>query len=368
MLRTVVYFIVFIFFLIACTKEPPAPAKGDLESITYEPQAYTYVTPIGYPKVEFLPDNAPTVDGIQLGRKLFYDPILSADSTQGCFSCHQQEKFFTDGEAFSTGIDGKLGKRSSMSIVDAAFHTKGLFWDGRAESLEDQAKFPVEDLVELHFNWPGVETRLKRSTFYPELFRKAFGIKDRKEITQDLVQKAIAQFERTIVSSGNSKYDQVKQGKAFFDADELDGYTMFFDLGAGNPLLPDVECAHCHNEPLFTTVSYFNNGMQLSNNYWSFNDLGYGKITNDSLNNGKMKAPTLRNLKYTAPYMHDGSLKTIDDVIEHYSSGGHYSPNKDPLIKHLNLNAEQKRKIKAFLNTLEDKDVIENPAFANPFK
>ena len=154
----ILLFSCFAILFIACTKDEPSPAKGDLEHIAYQPEAYTYFTPPGYPRVEYPADNPPTVEGIQLGRKLFYDPILSGDSTQGCFSCHKQELFFTDGEAFSTGIDGLFGKRSSMTIVDAAFHNKGLFWDGRAKDLEDQAIFPVEDVLELHFNWPGVET------------------------------------------------------------------------------------------------------------------------------------------------------------------------------------------------------------------
>ncbi len=342
--------------------------KGDLLNIEYKPVAKTVKVPAGFPILENPADNPLTEEGVQLGRMLFYDPILSADSTKGCFSCHAQEKFFTDGGATSIGIDGIPGKRSSMSIVDGAFHHNGFFWDGRVKSLEQQAEKPVEDVVELHFTWPGVEQRLKRSKIYPELFRKAFGITDRSEITKDLAVKAIAQFERTVMSSGTSKYDRVQAGDDYFDNDEFDGYTMFFDLGESNPLLPDAECAHCHNEPLFTTATFFNNGLQDAPNLKSFKDLGLGAVTRDTFDNGKMKAPTLRNLKFTAPYMHDGSLKTIDDVLNHYSTGGHYSPNKDPLIKKIHLDENQKRKIKAFLNTLTDTVVLQNPAYSNPFK
>lgn len=362
------FFLSFLgFFFISC--EPTEIVKkGDLTDIVYNPTAKVIKVPDGFPILENPSENPLTVEGVQLGRMLFYDPILSGDSSMGCFSCHKQELFFTDGGATSIGIDGISGKRSSMTIVDAAFHHNGFFWDGRANSLEDQAGRPVEDEVELHFNWPGVEQRLKRSKIYPELFRKAFGISDRSEITKNLAVKAIAQFERTVMSSGTSKFDRVQSGDDYFDNDEFDGYTMFFDLGESNPLLPDAECAHCHNEPLFTTTTFFNNGLQSAKSLSEFKDLGLGGVTKDTFDNGKMKAPTLRNLKYTAPYMHDGRLKTIDEVLDHYSTGGHYSPNRDPLIKKIHLDESQKRKIKAFLNTLNDTLVLKNPEYSNPFK
>jgi len=349
-----------------CTPDEPITTKGDLEDIEYKPESYNYIRPDNYPQLEYSSSNLPTVAGVELGRKLFYDPILSKDSSQGCFSCHKQEFAFSNDVAFSTGIDGFLGKRSSMSLVDVGFHTRGLFWDGRAADLEEQAAFPVNDVLELHFNWPDIEKRLQRSNTYPTLFRKAFGIKAKKEITDLLARNAISQFERTIVSSGTSKYDRVIAGKEVFDNDEFDGYSMFFDLGEGNPLLPDAQCAHCHNEPLLSSTSYFNNGLQESYSLTGFKDLGRGGITHDSLDNGKMKVTTLRNWKYTAPFMHNGSLKTMDDVLAHYSSGGKYSPNRDPLIRQIQLSPTQLRKLKAFLNTLNDEAILHNPAYSNP--
>lgn len=315
-------------------------------------------------------DNPITEEGVLLGRRLFYDPILSSDSTMGCFSCHKQEFAFTDGLAMSKGVTGEFGKRSSMSLVDVGFFDNSLFWDGRSPVLEDQALRPVEDPIELHHKWPNLVEKLKRHPTYPDYFRKAFGIKDTSEITKELAAKAIAQFERTIVSTGVTKYDQYRNGNVdAFDDDELDGYYLFFNASS---FLPDAQCGHCHSGALLSDNRYLNNGIDSVGTLEDFIDKGYGVTTGNVNDNGRFRVPTLRNVMLTAPYMHDGRFKTIDEVMDHYISGGHYATNVDPIMNQLRAQKKiskiQRNQVIAFLKTLTDTALINNPAYKNPFK
>ena len=341
---------------------------GDLIDIPYDPQPFIFDIPPGFPSLPSAIADDTSIEGVNLGRHLFYDPILSDDLSMSCSSCHLPEGSFTDNEAVSIGIDGIAGKRSSMSILNLVYNENGFFWDGRSPNLEDQALLPVEDPIELHTSWTKVVDRFKEHDTYPELFRKAFGITDRSEITKELAAKALAQFEKSLISSGRSKWDRVQNGEAFFNDDELAGFNMFFDIN--NDLSREAECSHCHGGPLFTTNEYFNNGLQPADNLEDFEDLGRGAVTNDPLDNGKFRAPTLRNISFSAPYMHDGSLATLEEVIEHYFSGGHISPNIDPLLNDLRprvFSEEQKMQLIAFLRTLDDPKYMENPDFQNPF-
>lgn len=355
----------FLILFMGC--KPDDEKKGeDLTHISYSPTAYEIELPDYFPELYSPPDNPLTYDGVQLGRHLFYDPILSADSTMSCVSCHDPKLAFTDGEATSVGIDGIFGRRSSMSLVNVGFFGNKLFWDGRSPSLEHQALLPVEDPIELHDTWDNVETKLERSEMYRELFRKAFGIQHSGEITRELAGKALAQFERLIISS-NSKFDRERQGKTFFTAEEQDGHDMFFDVGGG---LPDAECAHCHNFPNFTTFEFFNNGLDSAATINDFKDNGLGEVTRYDFDNGKFKSTTLRNIALTAPYMHDGRFQTLDEVIDHYASGGHPSPNVDPLLSNIkagNLTEQHKKALVAFLHTLTDTSYLSNPDVLSPF-
>lgn len=335
----------------------------DLTQIEYSPISYQVDLPPTFPMMEVPEDNPLTEDGIRLGQHLFYDPILSADSTMSCFSCHLPEKAFTDGMATSAGIDGIRGTKSSMSLINLAFTHAGFFWDGRSETLEDQAPLPVEDPIELHNDWLDLEQKLRDHAEYPTLFRKAFGIKITSEINKDLAAKALAQFMRIIVTP-NSKYDRVKAGIEGYTDLELIGEGIFFD---DDPDLPDGECNHCHNDPLMTSDEFFNNGLQEGDGNLNFADNGRGLVTGNRSDNGKFKATTLRNIMLTAPYMHDGSLATIDDVLEHYNTGGKSSLNKDPLIHDLNLTPLQLSALKAFMNTLTDTSYLTNPLIVNPY-
>jgi cytochrome c peroxidase len=350
--------------------KPIDPTGGDLEDIAYEPQAYNLEIPKGFPPMDIPPDNPLTVDGVQLGRFLFYDPILSADSSMSCSSCHLPSGNFTDNLAVSPGVQGFTGHRSAMSLLDVGFFTNGLFWDGRVRTLEEQALLPIEDPLELNTTWPEVIEKLQRHSFYPEMFRKAFGILDRSEITKELAAKAIAQFERSLISSGTSRFDRkFLAGEPFIDFSDAEfrGFDMYFDI-PGSPL-PDAQCFHCHDAPLFTNNEYFNNGLQEVATLNDFADRGRGGVTGRLIDNGKFRAPSLRNIMLSAPYMHNGSLLTIEDVLDFYNEGIHFADNLDEnLVIPMGLTESQKADIIAFLHTLTDTAAVNNPAYSNPFQ
>jgi cytochrome c peroxidase len=337
----------------------------DLTNIPYAPQPYILNYPDDYPEMVIPTDNPTTMDGANLGRHLFFDPILSADSTMSCINCHLPEASFTDNKAVSPGIDGISGRFSSMSLFNVGFYDTGLFWNGRSPNLEMQALQPIEDPLELHDTWENVERKLRGTERYHELFRKAFGIEKTTEITRDLATKALAQFQRTIVASGQSKYDLWKAGDYFFTDLEFFGYQMFFDV---NDDFKQVECNHCHADPLLTSNDYLNNGLQEAETFDDFENLGLGEVTGRRVDNGLFRVPTLYNVMLTAPYMHDGRLATIDDVLDHYDSGGKNSPSADALLRPLEMTNLERRALKAFLHTLTDTAYLSNPMLQDPFK
>ena len=353
--------LVLILF-VACCEEMPAPSN--LLDIPYEPTDYNLEIPDHFPKMIIPEDNPLTDQGVTLGRRLFYDPILSADNSMSCSSCHLPQGSFTDNNSVSVGIDGIPGQRSSMSLLDIGFNNNGLFWDGRVATLEEQALLPVEDPIELHHTWPDVIEELKAHQLYPKLYREAFGISDTSEITKELSAKALAQFERTLVSSGASKYDQIIDGIAVFTDEELLGHNIFFDIE------PDVrrhaECGHCHNAPLFTTNEYFNNGLDNPDS-GSLSDIGRGEVTGTPFDNGKFRVPTLRNIFKSAPYMHDGRFATFDDVLDHYDAKVQFSRNVDPNLRVLNLSATDRAALMAFIKTLEDPVFTSDTRYQSPF-
>lgn len=333
-----------------------------LTDIEYAPENYSIDVPPEFPVLEIPAGNELTYDGIRLGQHLFFDPILSADSTMACASCHFPEKAFTDNLAFSTGIDGIEGTRSSMSLVNQAFYNTGLFWDGRVGTLEAQALLPVEDPIELHNNWSDLMDKLREHELYQELFRKAFGIEYSGEMTKELAAKSLAQYQRIIIS-GNSKFDLTLRNESALSDEELNGFNMFFDF----PDTKDAECGHCHAAPLMTDNTFKNNGITGVDDLDDFVDKGFGALTGNPLDNGKFRVPSLRNIELTAPYMHDGRFETLDEVIDHYITGGHPSPNKDAQMIPLTLNEEEKGNLKAFLLTLTDTSYLENEFIKNPF-
>jgi cytochrome c peroxidase len=304
-------------------------------------------------------NNPQTVEGVALGRKLFFDPILSADNTQACANCHSPENAFTDSDRFSEGIDGLVGNRNSMPLFNMAWnYDENFFWDGRAFSLEKQALDPVTDPIEMHNTWTNAMSSLQNHIEYPNLFLEAFGT---STIDSTLVTKALAQFERTLIS-GDSRFDMHLRGEITLTDSELNGFNVFMDETKG-------DCFHCHgnaNNPLWTDNIFHNNGLDAT-----FMDLGLGKHTGDPADNGKFKSPSLRNLKFTAPYMHDGRFATLDAVINHYSEGLTNSPSIDPLMKAVNdggvqLSDADKIDLKAFLLSLSDDEFINNVDFKAP--
>ncbi len=304
-------------------------------------------------------DNPQTQEGVALGKKLFFDPILSANNTQACASCHNPAKAFTDIRQFSEGIDGISGDRNSMPLFNLAWnYDDRFFWDGRESGLENQAFEPITNPIEMHTTWPEVAEKLKQHPDYPELFRVAFGS---TPIDSVLVSKAIAQFERTLISS-NSKFDNYLSGNTELTPQESEGFNVFMDEAKG-------DCFHCHgsnNNPLWTDNKFHNNGLDSV-----LTDLGLGSVSGDPSDDGKFKSPSLRNLSFTAPYMHDGRFSTLEEVINHYSEGLKDSPTIDPLMKKVNqggvqLSSQEKASLKAFLLSLNDPSFVSNPNFSNP--
>lgn len=357
----------FIIFICCSLSLGGCRNDVDLTDIDYSPVPYEVSIPDRYPQLEIPVDNPMTEDGVALGRSLFYDPILSADGSMSCGSCHRQDASFTDKLAVSPGIDGIAGARSSMSLLDVGFFYRGLFWDGKTSTLEEQALLPVEDPIELHNEWPDVIERFKEHETYPELFRKAFGIEKESEITKELAAKAIAQFERTLVSSGTSKYDRVINRKDVFDDspnnNELLGFQIYFDT---LNTAPDGQCFHCHGAPLMTDNEFRNNGLDEAGSSDDFKDLGRGAVLGIDIHNGKFRTPSLRNIEHTAPYMHDGRFATLEEVMDHYISGGKSSFNKDPLMDSIKLDRNEKAAVIAFLKTLSDDNFLTNPAYSDP--
>mgnify|MGYP000320573801 CR=1 FL=1 len=328
-----------------------------------EPDLYAQPQPAHFVRLPDATSNPLTAEGVALGRRLFYDPLLSRDSTISCASCHLPERAFTDGKAIATGVGGEAGFRNAPSLANLAWINEGLFWDGRSPTLEHQALEPVENPHEMDSDWPTVLQRLRAQTAYVEAFRAAFGIRKASEINKQLAARALAQFQRTLVSA-DSKYDRVVRGEAAFTALEQRGRDIFFDASAE---LPDGECGHCHTPPLFTDQTYINNGSQPSADLMAMKDRGRGGVTGVKYENGRFRVPSLRNVALSAPYMHNGSMATLEEVIEHYNRGGHPGTNVDPKIRPLGLSETDKTALIAFLHTLTDTTFTQNPAHRSPF-
>jgi len=342
--------------------------RKDISLLPPNPDYVDFKRPFGFPA--FIPpkDNRLTEQGILLGRMLFYDPILSEDSTQSCASCHHQSAAFAHTNTqFSIGINGNIGKRNSMALFNLNWHVRGFFWDGRAATLHEQTLMPIEDPTEMASSVPAALKRINGTVRYKQMFYKAFGV---KEATSVELGKAIEQFLTTLLSA-DSKYDRSKKGGPGLSFEEMEGERLFNTENRPDFMIRGADCFHCHGESglLFTNSEFFNNGLDKN-----LTDLGLFLTTGKVSDKGKFKAPSLRNLAFSSPYMHDGRFKTLDEVLDFY--GEHVqlqSPNIDPLMKHsrppqIELNAQEKEYLKAFLNTLNDYTFISNPAFSNPFK
>ncbi len=340
-------------------------AFGVFAMLSCEPEQtttpYNFQTPVGFIQPNIPANNPMTVEGVELGRKLFYDPIISKDNMQSCADCHVQSFGFTDdGLQYSVGVDGNPGNRNSMAIINLAWGSS-FFWDGRAQTLEDQVFGPVVNPLEMNISWPEVEQKLNANDTYRVLFKEAFNI---DHIDSVHVSKAIAQFMRTMVS-GNSKYDKFVREEVSLTTSELNGLNIY-NTERG-------DCFHCHtlSNGLATDNMFRNNALD---DDASMVDMGRMDVTGLATDKGKFKVPTLRNIELTAPYMHDGRFATLEEVVDHYDQGGVESSTVDPLMKHtansaspgLNLTLQEKTDLVNFLKTLTDQDFINNGAFAHP--
>jgi len=324
-----------------------------------------------------------TVEGVDLGRHLFYDSILSVNYTISCGSCHKQSLAFTDDRQFSMGVHGGMTDRNSMPLYNVGFEQGPFFWDGRALTLEEQIEQPVFNPIEMDLSWEVAVERLQNSPMYQAKFKAAFGLDKfgKPKISKQLAVVGMAQFIRSIVS-GNSKYDQYAKTKNFdlFTPLEQKGFDLFTNdpkLQADTRLKAPgsgVDCGHCHTFPLFQQEANLKVLRVLMNN---------GTI---SLDNGQVrdaKVPSLRNLSYTAPYGHDGQFKTIDDIVKHYNDGSskmnkaEYDALDDQMYIKLRtrgnpntmeMDQNEVSALKAFIKTLDDPTLLTNPAYSNPFR
>lgn len=328
-----------------------------------------YIEPFRYTNIDYFPkmlptSNSPSIEGAELGRFLFYDPILSGDSSFSCASCHKQEKAFSDSpRRFSKGIKGTFLFRNTQPIFNLPWYSS-LFWDGRAITIEEQVFFPVRSHDEMNLDWKEAESRINNSSFYRMKFQNVFGV---LEIDSILIGRAIAQFERTLISN-NSKFDRVIRGEDYLTKDEYEGFEIMNDQTKG-------DCLHCHTtdaDVLGTTLDFSNNGLDAFKNYQDFKDLGRGEISGMKNDIGKFRVPTLRNVAVTEPYMHDGRFASLKEVLDFYSEGVKISYNIDSKMEYAHLGGvhltdEEKRKVISFLRTLTDSTFITNPDFSNPF-
>ncbi len=305
------------------------------------------------PKVKLPEDNPLTVEGVELGRRLFHDTRLSKNNSQSCATCHDRSKAFTDGRSHSLGESGQIGRRNAMPLVNLAW-VQEFFWDGRAKSLREQVLLPIQDAHEMNETLERAVAKLKADRDYVAQFQNAFGTSG---ITSDRMAMALEQFLLSLVSQ-ESKFDRAARKLDRLTPQEQRGLQLFvteFDPTRG---LRGADCFHCHGGNLFSNHQFMNNGLEER-----AGDLGRMEVTKLEMDRGKFKVPTLRNVALTAPYMHDGRFATLEEVVEHYNGKLQRSRTLDPnLAKHpeagLSLSAEDKAALVAFLKTLTDDSFV----------
>lgn len=298
--------------------------------------------PLGLAPVQWPEDNPYSVAKVELGRLLYFDKRVSSDGSVACASCHAPEKGFTDGAAVSTGIGGQKGGRSAPTVINRAYSTLQ-FWDGRAATLEEQAKGPIANPIEMTSEKSGEAAhdacvaRLRKLPGYVKQFEQVFGT---KTFNIDHVAQAIATFERTVLS-GNAPFDRYNHGdKKAMSESQVRGMNIFFNKAA---------CDSCHLGFNFTDGSYVNIGIGMDK---KDPDLGRYAVSKKDEDKGAFKTPTLRDIEHTGPYMHDGSLKTLEEIVEHYNKGGIKNDHLDQRLKPLKLSAQDKKDLVAFLRAL----------------
>lgn len=331
-MKNYLYPLVLVLLFASCKKELVVEPYDDfkMEYPSYFPE----------PLYKFA-NNKQTRGRFELGRKLFYDPILSSDGVISCATCHAQAHAFADHNVkFSIGVDGQYGKRNSPSITNLAWYP-AFMWDGGVNHIEVFSVAPITNPLEMNETMANIVAKINSNIEYKYLFKENYGIDN---ITDQAILRALTQFMAMIVSS-NSRYDDYRKGNISFTQDETEGLNLFQN-----------KCASCHKEPLFTDFSYQNNGLDSV-----FMDLGRAKITLNPADNGKFKVPSLRNVELTYPYMHDGRFQNLDQVLDHYSSNIIPSATlSNSIIGNMNLSSAEKSKIIKFLKTLTDYSLMNN--------
>jgi cytochrome c peroxidase len=313
-------------------------------------QIQLFSIPKGWPKPAYnMRKNPLQAANIALGRVLFYDPILSANQTISCASCHSVYTAFTHVDhSLSHGINDRVGKRNAPALMNLAWHSS-FMWDGAINHLDMQALAPITHPDEMGENLESVVSKLKASALYPSLYYKAYGD---SQITGQRTLQAISQFLLTLVSA-QSKYDSVMRKEAIFTQQEQNGYRLF-----------KQHCSSCHAEPLFTNLQYENNGLPVDT---SLNDYGRMHVTLNPSDSLRFKVPTLRNIEFSYPYMHDGRFQKLAQVLNHYTNGIRQSTTSVAILKlPIVLNSNEKVDVIAFLLTLTDKHFLFNPQYTYP--
>ena len=302
--------------------------------------------------------------GATLGRVLFHDKRLSLNNTVSCASCHNQADAFSDTRAFSLGYEGEESLRNSIALGNVRFyyHDRGFFWDERAQSVQEQVRQTVSNHLEMGMDFDALPEKLKQEEFYPLLFKKAYGD---NHISSDRIADALAQYVRSVLSfeapfdkaaiaTNGSAWNMIQSNMATFTAEENRGRALYAQ-----------NCSSCHGNIVFLGKSTANNGLDMV-----YTDQGVGALTGNSAQMGVFKVPHLRNIELTAPYMHDGRFATLDEVIEHYSSGiqAHQNLDQDLPVGGFGFTAEDKADLKSFLATLTDTEFTQKPMYASPFK
>jgi cytochrome c peroxidase len=325
------YMLAVLLIAVACQQEPASPVDDT---------AYPLVLPEGFPEPEVPDDNTLTEARVALGQQLFHEPLLSGDSSITCASCHKRSLAFADSLPISPGVKGRMGFRNSPTLANVAYLDL-VNKDGGVPTLDLQPMVPIEDHAEMDLSILLAAERLNARPDYSTRFQRAYGDK----ATPFTITRALAAFMRTLIS-GDSRYDRAERGLVELTAAENRGQALFFS--------ERTNCSSCHGGFNFTDNSFRNNGR-----YVTYNDNGRYRITTDSADIGKFRVPTLRNIALTAPYMHDGSLLGLHEVLRHYNQGGSGHSNQDPLIRPLGLNDAEIADLEAFLRTLTDDNFVE---------
>jgi cytochrome c peroxidase len=320
----------------SCTKDVEIPRDYDaLPSV---------VEPIGFEAIPYPSDNIFTTDRWALGKKLFYDKRLAVDSTLSCASCHQQDKGWADDLPLTPGIKDRPAVRNAPTLTNVAYHPY-YTREGGVPTLEMQVLIPISEHNELGFNMVRLVDRLSKDSIYQSMAQKAYN----RSLDAYVITRALANFERSLIS-GNSRADQFNKGKQSLNEEEIAGRNLFYSTR--------TNCSQCHSGFNFTNYAFENNGL-----YTQYKDPGRYRLTLNPADSALFKVPTLRMVGHTSPYMHDGSIATLEQVIDHYNSGGKNHPHKSILIRPLGLDNEEKRALVSFLKALNDEEFLGNRYF-----